>query len=69
MGSDESGEQICSLCVKGVCDATCPGLHHIHGYVLLSRFCKVFPSCLQEMMPQRFTSISNGLSSRMENMV
>ena len=52
MGSDESVEQICSLYVEEVCDATCPGLHHIHECVLTSRFCKVFPSCVQAMTPQ-----------------
>lgn len=47
MGSNESVEQIRSLCVKGVCDATFPGLHHIHECVLMSSFCKCFPSCVQ----------------------
>lgn len=57
MGSEESVEQICSLRVKGVCDATCPDLQHIHECVLSSRFCKAFPYGVQAMIPQ--TSISN----------
>lgn len=36
MGNEEFVGQVCSLCVKGVCGDTCPGLHHIHVRVLLS---------------------------------
>lgn len=69
MGHEESVEQMYSRCVKGVRDATCPGLCHIHECVLVSRFCRAFPPCVQAAIPHRSTSVSNGLSSRTENVV
>lgn len=36
MGNEEFVGQMYSLCVKGVCGATCPGLHCIHVCVLLT---------------------------------